>query len=37
VTEGGVDEAGFFRKVPRIDDSRLEELFEMLPKNWTGQ
>ena len=27
VTEGGVDKAGFFHKVPRIDDSRLAELF----------
>ena len=27
VTEGGVDEAGIFHKVPRIDDSRLTELF----------
>jgi hypothetical protein len=27
VTEGGVDEAGLFHKVPRIDDSRLAELF----------
>ena len=27
VTEGGVDEAGVFHKVPRIDDSRLAELF----------
>ncbi len=27
VTEGGVDEAGIFHKVPRIDDSRLAELF----------
>ncbi len=27
VTEGGVDEAGFFHKIPRIDDSRLAELF----------
>ena len=27
VTEGGVDEAGLFHKVPRIDDSRLTELF----------
>jgi hypothetical protein len=27
VTEGGVDEAGVFHKVPRIDDSRLSELF----------
>jgi len=25
VTEGGVDEAGLFHKVPRIDDSRLAE------------
>jgi len=27
VTEGGVDEAGVFHKIPRIDDSRLEEIF----------
>jgi len=27
VTEGGVDEAGEFNKVPRIDDTRLAELF----------
>ncbi len=27
VTEGGVDAAGLFHKVPRIDDSRLAELF----------
>jgi hypothetical protein len=27
VTEGGVDEAGEFHKVPRIDDARLAELF----------
>jgi hypothetical protein len=27
VTEGGVDEAGVFHKVPRIDDSRLAEVF----------
>jgi hypothetical protein len=27
VTEGGVDKAGLFPKVPRIDDSRLTELF----------
>jgi ribosomal protein S27E len=27
VTEGGVDEAGIFHKIPRIDDSRLAELF----------
>jgi ribosomal protein S27E len=27
VTEGGVDEAGLFHKIPRIDDSRLAELF----------
>jgi hypothetical protein len=27
VTEGGVDKAGFFHKVPRIDDSRLAEIF----------
>jgi ribosomal protein S27E len=27
VTEGGVDEAGLFHKIPRIDDSRLAEIF----------
>ena len=27
VTEGGVDEAGVFHGIPRIDDSRLAELF----------
>jgi len=27
VTEGGVDEAGVFQKIPRIDDSRLAEIF----------
>jgi len=27
VTEGGVDEAGAFHKIPQIDDSRLDELF----------
>jgi hypothetical protein len=27
VTEGGVDETGVFRKVPRIDDARLAEIF----------
>jgi hypothetical protein len=27
VTEGGVDEAGVFHKIPRIDDSRLVEIF----------
>jgi hypothetical protein len=27
VTEGGVDEAGIFHKIPRIDDLRLAELF----------
>jgi hypothetical protein len=27
VTEGGVDGAGVFHKIPRIDDSRLAELF----------
>jgi hypothetical protein len=27
VTEGGVDKAGVFHKIPRIDDSRLAELF----------
>ena len=27
VTEGGVDQAGVFHQIPRIDDSRLAELF----------
>ena len=27
VTEGGVDEAGVFHMIPRIDDSRLAEIF----------
>jgi hypothetical protein len=27
VTEGGMDRAGIFHLVPRIDDSRLEEIF----------
>jgi ribosomal protein S27E len=27
VTEGGVDKAGIFHKIPRIDDSRLASLF----------
>jgi len=27
VTEGGVDEARVFHKIPRIDDSRLAEIF----------
>jgi len=27
VTEGGADKAGIFHKIPRIDDSRLAELF----------
>ena len=27
VTEGGVDEAGVFQEIPRIDDSRLAEIF----------
>ena len=27
VTEGGVDEAGLFHKIPRIDDSGLAEIF----------
>jgi hypothetical protein len=46
VTEGGVDEAGFFHKIPWIDDSRLAELFarevlsdlvrkELLSPEWT--
>jgi ribosomal protein S27E len=46
VTEGGVDEAGIFHKIPRIDDSRLAELFarevladlvrkELLSPEWT--
>jgi hypothetical protein len=46
VTEGGVDEAGIFHKIPRLDDSRLAELFarevladlvrkELLSPEWT--
>jgi len=46
VTEGGVDEAGVFHKISRIDDSRLAELFarevldflvrkELLSPEWT--
>ena len=46
VTEGGVDEAGVCHKIPRIDDSRLAELFarevladlvrkELLSPEWT--
>jgi hypothetical protein len=27
VTEGGMDAAGVFQKIPRIDDSRLAEIF----------
>jgi hypothetical protein len=27
VTDGGVDEAGVFHRIPRIDDSRLAEVF----------
>jgi hypothetical protein len=27
VTEGGADEEGVFHKIPRIDDSRLAEIF----------
>jgi hypothetical protein len=27
VTEGGVDAAGVFHKIPRTDDSRLAEVF----------
>jgi hypothetical protein len=27
VTEGGVDESGTFHRIPRVDDSRLAELF----------
>jgi hypothetical protein len=27
VTEGGTDDAGVFHKIPRIDDSRLEQFF----------
>ena len=45
VTEGGMDSAGVFHRVPRIDDSRLEELFarevlamlvakELLSREW---
>jgi hypothetical protein len=46
VTEGGVDETGVFHKIPRIDDSRLAEIFarevlamlvrkELLSPEWT--
>ncbi|OGD17115.1 MAG: hypothetical protein A2Y69_03020 [Candidatus Aminicenantes bacterium RBG_13_59_9] len=46
VTEGGVDEAGIFHKIPQIDDLQLEELFarevlsdlvrkELLIPEWT--
>jgi ribosomal protein S27E len=46
VTEGGVDEAGVFHKIPGIDDSRLAEIFarevladlvrkELLSPEWT--
>jgi ribosomal protein S27E len=45
-TEGGVDEAGIFHKIPRIDDLRLAEIFarevlsmlvrkELLSPEWT--
>jgi hypothetical protein len=45
VTEGGMDRAGLFPKIPRIDDSRLAELFarevlgmlvrkELLSREW---
>jgi hypothetical protein len=27
VTEGGVDGAGVFHEIPRMDDSRLAEIF----------
>jgi hypothetical protein len=27
VTEGGVDEAGIFHQIPRLDDSRLAGIF----------
>jgi Putative transposase len=48
VTEGGVDEAGIFHKIPRIDDSRLAELFtrkvpgflvhkKLLSPKWAGR
>jgi hypothetical protein len=48
VTEGGVDEAGVFHKIPRIDDSRLAEIFarevltflvgrELLSPDWAEQ
>ena len=29
VTEGGVDAAGVFHEIPRIDDSRLAEIFAL--------
>jgi hypothetical protein len=46
VTEGGVDAAGVFQKIPQIDDSRLAEIFarevlamlvrkELLSPEWT--
>jgi hypothetical protein len=46
VSEGGVDKAGIFHKIPRIDDSRLAEIFarevladlvrrELLSREWT--
>ena len=48
MTEGGVDEAGIFHKIPRIDDSQLAELFarevladlvrkELLSPEWTDR
>jgi hypothetical protein len=27
VTEGGTDEAGVFHEIPRIDDSRIADVF----------
>jgi len=36
VTEGGTDEAGVFHQIPRMDDSRLAEIFaqELLSPEW---
>jgi hypothetical protein len=47
VTEGGLDEAGVFHKIPRIEDVRLAEFFarevlaflvgrELLSPEWLG-
>jgi len=48
VTEGGVDEAGVFHRIPRIDDAMLEEIFArevlkllvdrgLLTSEWAGR